>query len=173
MIASDDLYGGGSTSSKETTADDRLLAPSSDEDNSAWKSFYNGLYRCNFALEAISAMDDDLFTGDNKVWYLGQAHFMRGFYLWELAERWETFPLTLSTEVENMPKATVDEIYAAIADDLTQAINLIPANTAIPGITTCAAVQPNMPPRLSWAAYGCSTRASTRRPKWPVSPRLR
>ena len=127
MIASDDLYGGGSTSSKETTADDRLLAPSSDEDNSAWKSFYNGLYRCNFALEAISAMDDDLFTGDNKVWYLGQAHFMRGFYLWELAERWETFPLTLSTEVENMPKATVDEIYAAIADDLTQAINLIPA----------------------------------------------
>ena len=126
MIASDDLYGGGSTSSKETTAADRLLAPSMDEDNSPWKSYYNGLFRCNFALEAITEMDDELFTGDNKNWYLGQAHFMRAFYLWELAERYETFPLTLSTEVENMPKASVDEIYAAIADDLKQAIDLIP-----------------------------------------------
>ena len=40
MIASDDLYGAGSTSSKETSADDRLLAPSSDEDNSPWKRYY-------------------------------------------------------------------------------------------------------------------------------------
>ena len=127
MIASDDYYGGGSTSSKETTAADRLLAPSMDEDNSPWKSYYNGLFRCNFALEAITAMDDEKFTGDNKVWYLGQVHFMRAFWLWELAERYETFPLTLSTEVENMPKAEVDDIYKAIADDLTEAIKLIPA----------------------------------------------
>ena len=127
MIASDDYYGGGSTSSKETTAADRLLAPSMDEDNSPWKSYYNGLFRCNFALEAITAMDDDKFTGDNKDWFLGQVHFMRAFWLWELAERYETFPLTLSTEVENMPKAEVDEIYKAIADDLVEAIKLIPA----------------------------------------------
>ena len=53
MIASDDYYGGGSTSSKETTAADRLLAPSMDEDNSPWKSYYNGLHRCNFALEPL------------------------------------------------------------------------------------------------------------------------
>ena len=127
MIASDDYYGGGSTSSKETTAADRLLAPSMDEDNSPWKSYYNGLFRCNFALEAISAMEDDKFTGDNKDWFLGQVHFMRAFWLWELAERYETFPLTLSTEVENMPKAEVDDIYKAIADDLVEAIKLIPA----------------------------------------------
>ena len=127
MIASDDLYGGGSTSSKETTASDRLLMPSMDEDNSPWKTYYNGIYRCNFALEAIEAMDNDLFTGDNKTWYLGQAHFMRAFYLWEMAERYETFPLTLSTVVENMPKASVDEIYAAIGADLVDAINMIPS----------------------------------------------
>ena len=126
MIASDDLYGGGSTSSKETTAADRLLAPSMDEDNSPWKSYYNGLFRCNFALEAITAMEDDKFTGDNKNWFLGQVHFMRAFWLWELAERYETFPLTLSTEVENMPKAEVDDIYKAIGDDLVEAIKLIP-----------------------------------------------
>ena len=127
MIASDDVYGHGSESSTETSAADRLLEISGEEANSPWKSYYEALLRCNFALEAISALDDDLFTGDNKNWLLGQAHFMRGFYLWIMAERWETFPLTLSSEVVNMPKASVDEIYAAIADDLKQAIELMPA----------------------------------------------
>ena len=127
MIASDDVYGHGSESSTETSAADRLLEISGEEANSPWKSYYEALLRCNFALEAISALEDDLFTGDNKNWFLGQAHFMRGFYLWIMAERWETFPLTLSSEVVNMPKASVDEIYAAIADDLKQAIELIPA----------------------------------------------
>ncbi|MEE3407229.1 MAG: RagB/SusD family nutrient uptake outer membrane protein, partial [Candidatus Cryptobacteroides sp.] len=44
-----------------------------------------------------------------------------------LADKHETFPLTLTAEVDNMPNATVDEIYEAIAADLTEAIKLIPA----------------------------------------------
>lgn len=127
MIASDDLYGHGSESSTETSAADRLLEVSGDETNSPWVAYYKGLHRSNFAIEAISALDDDIFTGDNKNWYLGQAHFMRAFFLWILADKHETFPLTLSTKVENIPNASVDEIYAAIAADLTAAINLIPA----------------------------------------------
>ena len=127
MIASDDLYGHGSESSTETSAADRLLEISGDENNSTWGSYYKGIHRCNYALEAIEAMDDELFTGDNKNWYLGQAHFMRAFFLWIMADRHETFPLTLTFDVENTPNATVDEIYKAIADDLLAAINLIPA----------------------------------------------
>ena len=127
MIASDDLYGHGSESSTETSAADRLLEISGDENNSTWGSYYKGIHRCNYALESIEAMDDALFTGDNKNWYLGQAHFMRGFFLWIMADRHETFPLTLTFDVQNTPNATVDEIYQAIADDLLAAINLIPA----------------------------------------------
>ncbi len=127
MIASDDLYGHGSESSTETSAADRLLEISGDENNSTWGSYYKGIHRCNYALESIEAMDDALFTGDNKNWYLGQAHFMRAFFLWIMADRHETFPLTLTFDVQNTPNATVDEIYQAIADDLLAAINLIPA----------------------------------------------
>lgn len=128
MIASDDVYGHGSESSTETSAADRLLEISGDETNSPWQDYYKGLHRCNYAIESISALDDDVFTGTNKNWYLGQAHFMRAFFLWILADKHETFPLTLNSEVENTPNASVDEIYAAIAADLTEAINLIPAN---------------------------------------------
>ena len=127
MIASDDVYGHGSESSTETSAADRFLEISGEETNSPWEGYYKGIHRCNYAIESITAMDDDLFTGDNKNWYLGQSYFMRGFFLWVLAQRHETFPLTLTTEVENTPNATVDEIYQAIASDLTNAINLIPA----------------------------------------------
>ena len=127
MIASDDVYGHGSESSTETSAADRFLEISGDETNSPWEGYYKGIHRCNFAIEAISAMDDALFKSDNKAWFLGQSHFMRGFFLWVMAQRHETFPLTLSAEVENLPNASVDEIYAAIAEDLTEAIKLIPA----------------------------------------------
>lgn len=127
MIASDDVYGHGSESSTETAAADRLLEVSGDETNSPWQSYYKGLLRCNFAIESISVLEDNIFTGNNKSWYLGQAHFMRAFFLWILADKHETFPLTLSSQVENIPNASVDEIYAAIAADLTDAINLIPA----------------------------------------------
>ena len=127
MIASDDVYGHGSESSTETAAADRLLEVSGEETNSPWEGYYKGIHRCNYALESISAMDDALFSGDNKNWYLGQTYFMRAFFLWVLAQRHETFPLTLSAEVENTPNASVDEIYEAIASDLTNAINLTPA----------------------------------------------
>ena len=127
MIASDDVYGHGSESSTETSAADRLLEISGEETNSPWEGYYKGLHRCNYAIESISALDDDIFTGDNKNWYLGQAYFMRGFFLWVLAQRHETFPLTLTSEVENTPNASVDEIYEAIASDLTNAIKLIPS----------------------------------------------
>ena len=32
-----------------------------DEDNSPWKSYYNGLFRCNFALEAITELETTRF----------------------------------------------------------------------------------------------------------------
>ena len=75
MIASDDFYGHGSESSTETSAADRLLEISGDETNSPWKSYYEALFRCNFALEAISDMDDELFTGDNT-WESGALALM-------------------------------------------------------------------------------------------------
>lgn len=128
MIASDDVYGGGSESSVIAQSTDRLLEQTLDDSQSNWQVSYKGVFRSNYALEAISALDDALFTGDNKNWYLGQAHFMRAFYYWELVEKFETVPLVASTTVENTPRATVDELYEFIAKDLLDAINLMPSS---------------------------------------------
>lgn len=128
MIASDDMFGGGSTSNTGSEGIDRLMWDETEGMDDAWKNLYTGLFRSNFALEYISPMDEALFdTKESKDYLLGQAYFLRAWYCWELAQTFETFPLKTTTEADNLPRASVDEIYAQIAEDLTQAITLMPA----------------------------------------------
>jgi len=128
MIASDDMFGGGSTSNTGAQATDRLMSSGQDNSKSNWKKSYMTLNRANYALEAIPTIDEDAFSSlEKRDYLLGQAHFLRAWTNWELAEKFETFPLILSTEPVNNPRATVDEIYEAITNDLKEAINLMPA----------------------------------------------
>lgn len=127
LIASDDMLGAGSTSNVIAQATDRFLENTSDASQANWKRTYGALFRCNYALENIPQMDDALFTTIDKNYLIGQAYFMRAWFNWELASKFETFPLKLSTVVENLPRASVDDIYASISSDLEKAIEFMPA----------------------------------------------
>ena len=127
-IASDEMLGGSSTSGTGPQSTDRFMEESADSSQDNLERSYKGIFRANFAMESISEMDDALFSSvDVKNYLLGQAHFLRGFLFWELAEKFETFPVKLSTEVEVLPRGTVDEGYQAITEDLLEAIRLMPA----------------------------------------------
>ena len=129
MLVSDDLYGAGSTSNTGAQATDRLMEKGTDESQTNWGRLYQGIFRTNFALESIPEMDDALFSSaDAKNYLIGQAYFLRAWYNWNLAEYFETFPLLTATTVANNPRSSVDEIYEAIAGDLTNAIDLMPAS---------------------------------------------
>lgn len=128
MVASDDIYGAGSTSSTGAEAADRLMWDENDGMTNNWANLYKGVYRANFALEKIPGMQDDVFeSADAKNYLVGQAYFLRAWYFWELAQGFETFPLKVNTAQENLPRASVDEIYTQLAEDLTKAIELMPA----------------------------------------------
>jgi len=127
-IGSDDMLGGGSTSNTNAQSKDRFMEEGSDESQDNLKKSYRGVFRANFALESITEMDDEVFSSvENKNYLLGQAHFLRAFYFWDLAEKFETFPVKLSTATEVLPRGTVDEGYQAITEDLLEAIKLMPA----------------------------------------------
>ena len=127
-IASDDMFGGGSTSNTGAQATDRFMEKGSDESQDNLKRSYQGIFRANYALEEIPEMDDALFSSiDYKNYLIGQAYFMRAWYFWELAEKFETFPLKKSTSVEILPRCTPDEGFQAITEDLLEAIKLMPA----------------------------------------------
>jgi len=128
MVASDDMFGGGSTSNTGAQATDRLMSSGADNAKSNWGKSYKAINRCNYALEAIPELDDAVFSSkEAKDYLLGQAHFLRAWFNWELTQKFETFPLILATAPVNNPRASVDEIFEAITTDLKEAISLMPA----------------------------------------------
>ena len=127
-VASDDMFGAGSTSNTGAQATDRFMEKGADESQSNLKRSYQGIFRANYALEVIPELDDALFKSvEYKNYLLGQAHFLRAWFFWELAEKFETFPVKLSTATEILPRGTVEEGYEAITNDLLESIRLMPA----------------------------------------------
>lgn len=128
LMMSDDLYGAGSTSNIGAQSFDRMMTSDTEFFADAWADYYKGVFRCNYAIQALSELPDATFKSkENKDYLLGQAYFLRAWNFWELTNNFETFPLLTSPETVNVPRASVDTIYTRIADDLTQAINLMPA----------------------------------------------
>lgn len=124
--AGDEMLGDGNT---ETQGQDRLMEDSADNLADSWAAHYTTIFRANFAIEAITPLDDALFSSkEYKDYLLGQAYFLRGWTYWELAELFETVPLVTATEPVNNPRATVDEVYGQIAFDLKKAISLMSPN---------------------------------------------
>ena len=58
---------------------------------------------------------------------MGEAYFLRALYYWDLVQLFETVPLTIKTEPQNLPRATVEEMYAQMGSDMIKAIELMPS----------------------------------------------
>lgn len=128
LMMSDEFYGAGSTSNIGAQSFDRLMTSDTEFFGTAWEDYYKGVFRCNYALQAIPEIPDTEFrSADNKNYLLGQAHFLRAWNYWELANNFETFPLLTTPETLNIPRTDVDSIYLQISSDLVEAINLMPA----------------------------------------------
>lgn len=127
-LASDEMFGGGSTSNDGAQGIDRLMYKSTEGFENAWTRFFQGIFRANYALGEIPDMDDKLFdSAEWKDYLIGQAHFLRAWFYWSLADLFETFPLLTSTEPVNEPRSDAESIFQAITNDLLDAIKLMPA----------------------------------------------
>lgn len=126
--ASDDMFGGGSTSNVGAQGIDRMMLPWAEGLAAAWKQYYKGIFRANYALSVIPDMDNALFENtDAKNFLIGQAYFLRGFYYWQLFDLFEQVPVITTPEAVNIPRSSADEVAKQISDDLTAAINTMPA----------------------------------------------
>ena len=127
-VASDDaLKGGGSTTDMadaydienwRTTDQNALLL-------NFYRAQYQGIGRCNLALEYIEKMEigiDEDFTPEMKNRLLGELHYLRAYYYFRLVRLFAGVPMPLkvlrSSEEWGMPRASVDEVYTQILEDL-------------------------------------------------------
>ena len=125
-IASDDRLGGGSQSNIGAQGVDRLMNAYVDWMKPLWQQRYAGINRANNALETI----DNVTTWSSdktKNQLLCEIYFLRAWYYFNLVQVFNGVPLVLSTEPQNLPKATPDEVYAQIASDLKNAIEIAPS----------------------------------------------
>ena len=132
IIAGESVVGaGGGTDGLETVELANFIATS---DNFAaldlWRGPSPGILRCNFVLANVPQMDID---NDIKARLLGEARFLRAHYYFILVRLFggvpmPTEPLTADSDLK-MPRASEDEIYALIIEDLKQAISLLPTRS--------------------------------------------
>ncbi|QKJ62679.1 RagB/SusD family nutrient uptake outer membrane protein [Flavobacterium sp. M31R6] len=108
----------------------------SDRVQVAWRQIYNGINRANIAIDNIPKVAGSEVV---KTRLINEAKFIRGLLYFQAVRLWGGVPIVLheptSIQLESLKskRATVDEVYAQIISDLTDAQSLpstYPANEA-------------------------------------------
>lgn len=121
---SDDQFGGGGMTDMMQHGFTTLLKSSDNMVDRPWSNIYAGIYNVNKLLETIDKVPFENEPDKNTI--LGEAHFMRAYFYSELTKLFGDIPLYTSTEVSNIPRTSAKEVYALIASDLKNAIELLP-----------------------------------------------
>lgn len=87
-----------------------------------YRAKYQGIIRCNLALQKIGEYEpDETLSEEDKNCYLAQAHFLRGFYYFQLVRLFGGVPLVHevidSSDKWRQPRATAAEVYESIIKD--------------------------------------------------------
>lgn len=95
-----------------------------------YRAKYQGIIRCNLALQKVSEYEpDETLSEERKNCLLGEAHFLRGFYYFQLVRLFGGVPLVEdvldSSDRWQQPRATADEVYAAIIEDFKAAESML------------------------------------------------
>ncbi|KXX66811.1 hypothetical protein AVL50_30220 [Flammeovirga sp. SJP92] len=100
----------------------------------AWLFFYAGIKRANFFLEKIEGVT---FQGEfRKKEQIAEARFLRGIYYQYLAWLYGGVPIIKSIDgsgADTLSRATLQEVYTQIEEDLLFAYQNLPAQNSIPG----------------------------------------
>jgi len=124
-LMSDDCFGGGGPADIGFHDMDGFSNTTEDTYTDLWEVQYQGIFRTNMI---IKRFDQAVFENENeRNQALGEAHFLRALFNFRLAQFFGTFPLKKEAAPDNLPKASVDDIFAFIASDLKLAIELMPA----------------------------------------------
>ena len=128
-IVSDDALKGGQNTNDMSAAFDMenwQTTPSNQILLDFYRAQYQGIARCNLALQNIPNMaTDTAFTASLKNRLIGEVHFLRGYYYFRLLRVFGGVPMVtkvISSETEwKQPRASVESMFAQIKSDFEQA----------------------------------------------------
>ncbi|GAA4440664.1 RagB/SusD family nutrient uptake outer membrane protein [Ravibacter arvi] len=107
------------------------VTPTNQKINSFWQATYNGIFRANLILSKIDVPTD--YTGSKKDNYMGELKFLRAYQYFDLVRIFGGVPKVTEvlgiTDAQNIGRASEQEIYDFIVQDLTEAIDQLPETT--------------------------------------------
>lgn len=123
-VMCDDRFGGGGQNDRTWHACNVFKKTTNNMYEQTWSFKYTTIYRANFLLESLSQVNWDNDAQRKKI--EGQAYFLRALTYLDLCRMFGTAPLLTSSNPENKPRASADELFAQIASDLKNAIECLP-----------------------------------------------
>ena len=138
-IASDDAYKGsdpGDTGSDKHLFDALAHDATSISVAEVWEGHFNGIQRANQAINRIQPFDD--LDSELKSRLIGEAKFLRALLYFRLLQTFGGVPLITETPDIDSPleellsRATKEETYEFIENDLIYAIGVLPEKSAYP-----------------------------------------
>ncbi len=132
-LLSDYMFGGGGPDDMSAKNVDGFVDPADDTYRSLWVETYNGVYRANAIIEAVTngdfskyfntAAEAEVFKNNT----LGEAYFMRGFLMFRAARFFGGMPLIPTTKSSReVARASFSDTWAFIAGDFKMAAETLP-----------------------------------------------
>ncbi len=98
----------------------------------AWNDAFNGIYNTNTVLDAIAAKGTGILSDSLSRRFTAECRFLRSFYYFSLLRLYGKVPILdkvmTTTEVGNIGRSPVAEVYNFIIGDLQFAIDNLPAS---------------------------------------------
>lgn len=125
QLASDDCLGGNLSYSGNCATSFLLYKDNLNTYLGLWDRCYTLINRANSALANFDNVK--VWSSESEKNRLkGETYFLRAMAYYELVQTFGGVPVRTTTEPKNMPRASVDEVYTLIANDLKEAISLMP-----------------------------------------------
>ena len=129
LTMSDECFGGGGQDDYEIQAYDHFLYFEPNAQLDFWTPYYSGITRANMAIASLDKVEDEELRNQ----LLGEAWFLRSYFLFDLTQQFGEIPLvaTVPTSVSEAAvypaPGTIEEIYGNIAAGLKKAIEIMPS----------------------------------------------
>lgn len=131
-VISDNYYAGGDNP-EIYAIEDLNITPTNSRLFNNWSQIYNAIAKANIVLEKVPGIaDPQLDQGGRRQQILGEASFLRAYHYYQLAKMWGGVPLitkpvaSTAPEQTQLPRASVEEVYAQIIADLEFAAANLP-----------------------------------------------
>lgn len=135
-MCSDDLWMGNTTQDQSgyiSLAHYQGVGQSNGTVSNFWQYRYKGILRCNIAIENIPKAP--ILDENKKNRLIAEAKFLRAYFYFELVKNFGGVPIIdgflLPEEVTGITRSSVEEVYALIEKDLTEAADVLPQRSEL------------------------------------------